>query len=387
MGEPVIVEAVRTPIGRRRGWLSGLHATELLGATQAGLLERTGIDPALVEQIIGGCVTQAGEQAGNVTRTAWLHAGLPQTTGATSIDAQCGSAQQATHLIAGLISAGAIDVGVSCGVEAMSRVPLGANRGVDVGQPRPDSWSVDMPNQYGAAERIATNRGLTREDVDRFGVASQAKAAAAWAQGRFDREIVPVKAPVLDENGAPTGETRLVSRDQGLRDTTLEGLAKLKPVLEGGVHTAGTSSQISDGASAVLLMDAARARELGLRPRARIRAQALVGADPYYHLDGPIQATERVLRRAGMTIGDPDLFEVNEAFASVVLSWQQVHRPDPARVNVNGGAIALGHPVGSTGARLITTALHELERRDASTALITMCAGGALSTGTILERI
>jgi acetyl-CoA C-acetyltransferase len=387
VGEPVIVEAVRTPIGKRRSRLSGLHAAELLGAAQAALLERAGLDPALVEQVIGGCVTQAGEQAGNATRTAWLHAGLPPTTGATSIDAQCGSAQQATHLITGLIAADAIDIGVACGVEAMSRVPLGANRGVDAGQPKPDSWSIDLPNQYGAAERIAVRRGLTRDDVDRFGLASQTKAATAWTQGRFDREIVPVKAPVLDENGAPTGETRLIAQDQGLRDTTLEGLSRLKPVLEGGVHTAGTSSQISDGASAVLLMDAARARELGLRPRARIRAQALVGAEPYYHLDGPIQATERVLHRAGMTIDDPDLFEVNEAFASVVLSWQQVHRPDPAKVNVNGGAIALGHPVGSTGARLITTALHELERRDASTALVTMCAGGALSTGTILERI
>ncbi|GHF64657.1 acetyl-CoA C-acetyltransferase [Amycolatopsis bartoniae] len=386
MGEPVVVEAVRTPIGKRRGVLSGLHAAELLGTAQAALLERAGLDPASVEQVIGGCVTQAGEQAGNVTRTAWLHAGLPQETGATTIDAQCGSAQQAAHLVAGLIAAGAIDVGVACGIEAMSRVPLGANRGTDVGQPRPDSWSIDLPNQYGAAERIAQRRGLTREDIDRFGLASQAKAATAWAQGRFDREIVPVKAPVLDEHGSPTGETRLVTQDQGLRDTTLEGLAKLKPVLEGGVHTAGTSSQISDGAAAVLLMDADRARALGLRPRARILAQALVGAEPYYHLDGPVQATERVLRRAGMSIEDLDLFEVNEAFASVVLSWQQVHRPDPAKVNVNGGAIALGHPVGCTGARLITTALHELERLDASTALVTMCAGGALSTGTILER-
>jgi acetyl-CoA C-acetyltransferase len=387
VGEPVIVEAVRTPIGKRRGWLSGLHAAELLGAAQAALLDRAGLDPALVEQVIGGCVTQAGEQAGNVTRTAWLHAGLPETTGSTTIDAQCGSAQQATHLIAGLIAAGAIDIGIACGVEAMSRAPLGANRGVDAGQPKPDSWSVDLPNQYSAAERIAVRRGLTREDVDRFGLVSQAKAATAWAQGRFDREIVPVKAPVPGENGTPTGETRLVSRDQGLRDTTIEGLAKLKPVLDDGVHTAGTSSQISDGASAVLLMDAGRARELGLRPRARLRAQALVGAEPYYHLDGPIQATERVLRRSGMKIGDLDLFEVNEAFASVVLSWQQVHQPDPAKVNVNGGAIALGHPVGSTGARLITTALHELERRNAGTALIAMCAGGALATGTVLERL
>ncbi|WP_216205773.1 steroid 3-ketoacyl-CoA thiolase [Amycolatopsis aidingensis] len=387
MGDAVIVEAVRTPIGKRRGWLSGLHAAELLGTAQSALLERAGIEPALVEQVIGGSVTQAGEQAGNVTRTAWLHAGLPQECGATTIDAQCGSAQQATHLVAGLIAAGAIEVGIACGVEAMSRVPLGANRGSEAGSPRPESWSIDMPNQYGAAERIAVRRGLSRQQVDSFGVRSQAAAARALAEGRFDREVVPVKAPMLDENGFPTGETRLVRQDQGLRETTAEGLARLSPVLEGGVHTAGTSSQISDGASALLLMDAERARRLGLRPRARIRAQALVGAEPYYHLDGPVQATERVLRQAGMTIDDPDLFEVNEAFAAVVLSWQQVHRPDEDRVNVNGGAIALGHPVGSTGTRLLTTALHELERRDGSCALVTMCAGGALSTGTVLERL
>ncbi|HEY2063340.1 MAG TPA: steroid 3-ketoacyl-CoA thiolase [Amycolatopsis sp.] len=385
MGEPVIVEAVRTPIGKRGGWLAGLHAAELLGAAQSALLERAGLDPALVEQVIGGAVTQAGEQAGNLSRTAWLHAGLPETTGATTIDAQCGSAQQATHLIAGLIAAGAISAGVACGAEAMSRVPLGANRG-DSGSPRPASWSIDMPNQYGAAERIAVRRGLTRADVDAFGAASQQKAARAWEAGHFDREVVPVKAPVLAD-GALTGESRLVNRDQGLRETTVDGLARLKPVMTDGIHTAGTSSQISDGAAALLLMDSSRARELGLRPRARIVAQALVGAEPYYHLDGPVQSTARVLSAAGMTIGDPDLFEVNEAFASVVLSWLQVHSPDEARVNVNGGAIALGHPVGSTGARLLTTALHELERRDASTALVTMCAGGALSTATIIERI
>ncbi|MEU0536088.1 steroid 3-ketoacyl-CoA thiolase [Amycolatopsis tolypomycina] len=385
MGVPVIVEAVRTPIGKRNGLLAGLHAAELLGAAQLALLDRAGIDPALVEQLIGGCVTQAGEQSNNVTRTAWLHAGLPETAGATTIDAQCGSAQQATHLIAGLIAADAVEVGVACGVEAMSRVPLGTNRAG--ASPRPSSWSIDLPNQYGAAERIAVRRGLTREDVDAFGASSQQKAAAAWEAGHFDREVVPVKAPVLSSEGSPTGETRLVARDQGLRDTTVEGLARLKPVVEDGVHTAGTSSQISDGAAALLLMDAGRAAALGLRPRARIVAQALVGAEPYYHLDGPIRATERVLSRTGMTVGDVDLFEVNEAFASVALSWQQVMAPDPSRVNVNGGAIALGHPVGSTGARLLTTALHELERRDASTALVTMCAGGALATASIIERL
>jgi acetyl-CoA C-acetyltransferase len=376
MGSPVIVAAARTPIGKRRGVLSGLHAAEILGAALRGLLDRADLDPALVEQVIGGCVTQAGEQSNNVTRTAWLHAGLPQATGATTVDSQCGSAQQATHLVAGLIHAGAIEVGIACGVEAMSRVPLRANVTEGAGMPRPDSWDIDLPNQFVAAERIATRRQLTRADVDRFGLASQQRAARSWAEGRFDREVVPVAT-----------EAGLVSRDEGLRETSLEALAGLKPVLEDGVHTAGTSSQISDGASAVLLMDADRARALGLRPRARILAQCLVGAEPYYHLDGPVQATDRLLERTGMKIGDLDLFEVNEAFASVVLSWASVHEPDPERVNVNGGAIALGHPVGSTGTRLITTALHELERRDAATALVTMCAGGALSTGTILERI
>jgi acetyl-CoA C-acetyltransferase len=258
----------------------------------------------------------------------------------------------------------------------MSRVPLRANIGTDAGMPRPDSWDIDLPNQYLAAERIATRRGLTRAQVDQFGLRSQNRAAAAWAEGRFDREVVPVPA---------AGAT--VTRDEGLRDTSLPALAGLKPVLPDGLHTAGTSSQISDGAAAVVLMDSDRAKELGLRPRARILAQCLVGAEPYYHLDGPVRATERVLERTGMKIGDLDLFEVNEAFASVVLSWAAVHEPDPERVNVNGGAIALGHPVGSTGTRLITTALHELERRDATTALVTMCAGGALSTGTILERL
>ncbi len=387
MGAAVIVEAVRTPIGRRGGVLSGLHATEILGAAQRALLDRAGLEPDEVEQVAGGCVTQAGEQSNNVTRMAWLHAGLPHATGGQTLDAQCGSAQQAVHLVAGLIAAGAIEAGVACGVEAMSRVPLGSNVGTGVGTPKPDSWAIDMPNQYQAAERIAQRRGLSRDDIDRFGLRSQALAQAAWAQGRFDREIVPVKAPVLDEQRQPAGETRTVERDQGLRETSLEALAGLRPVLDGGLHTAGTSSQISDGAAAVLLLDADRARALGLRARARIIAQCLIGAEPYYHLDGPVQATERVLARSGMTISDIELFEVNEAFASVVLSWMSVHQPDPDRVNVNGGAIALGHPVGSTGARLITTALHELERRDASTALITMCAGGAMSTATIIERL
>ncbi len=387
MGTAVIVEAVRTPIGKRRGAFAGLHAAEILGRAQTALLERAALEPAEVEQVAGGCVTQAGEQAGNVTRTAWLHAGLPIQAGCLTLDAQCGSAQQAVHLIAGLIAAGAIDVGIGCGVEAMSRVGLGANIGTGIGSPRPDSWTIDMPNQFEAAERIARRRDLTREQIDAFGLRSQRNAQRAWAEGRFDREVAPVKAPVLDAEGQPTGETRIVDRDQGLRETTLDGLAGLKPVMPGGLHTAGTSSQISDGAAAVLVADAGKARELGLRPRARIVAQCLIGDEPYYHLDGPIAATERVLRRSGMSIGDIDLFEINEAFASVVLSWMSVLEPDPDKVNVNGGAIALGHPVGSTGSRLITTALHEMERRDVSTALITMCAGGAMATATIIERV
>jgi len=375
VGSPVIVGAVRTPIGRRNGWLSGLHAAELLGAAQRGLLDRTGLDPSTVEQVIGGTVTQAGEQSNNITRTAWLHAGLPQTTGCTTVDAQCGSAQQSTHLIAGLIAAGAIDAGIACGVEAMSRVPLRSNIG-ETGMPRPDSWTIDLPNQFVAAERVAERRGIGREEVDRFGVQSQNRARAAWAAGRFTAEVVPVKV----------GE-ELVDTDQGLRETSLEALAALKPVVPDGVHTAGTSSQISDGASAVMVVDEEFARAHGLKPRARIVTQCLVGSDPYYHLDGPVDATARLLKRSGMKMADIDLFEVNEAFASVVLSWAAVHRPNLDRVNVNGGAIAIGHPVGSSGTRLITTALHELERRDASTALITMCAGGAMATGTIIERI
>ncbi|MGO8957938.1 MAG: steroid 3-ketoacyl-CoA thiolase [Streptosporangiaceae bacterium] len=387
MGTAVIVDAVRTPIGKRRGALAGLHPAEMLGHAQSAVLERAALEPAEVEQIAGGCVTQAGEQAGNVTRTAWLHAGLPIQAGCLTLDAQCGSAQQAVHLIAGLIAAGAIDVGIGCGVEAMSRVGLGANVGTGIGSPRPESWTIDMPNQFEAAERIARRRGITREQLDAFGLRSQQNAQRAWAEARFDREVAPVKAPVLDADGHPTGETRIIDRDQGLRETSLDVLAGLKPVLPAGLHTAGTSSQISDGAAAVLLAEAGKARQLGLRPRARIVAQCLIGDEPYYHLDGPVAATERVLKRSGMTIGDIDLFEVNEAFASVVLSWMSVHGPDPDKVNVNGGAIALGHPVGSTGSRLITTALHELERRDASTALISMCAGGAMATATIIERI
>jgi acetyl-CoA C-acetyltransferase len=386
MGQPVIVEAVRTPIGKRNGWLSGFHAAQLLGAAQVELVKRAGIEPSEVEQVVGGCVTQAGEQASNVTRTAWLTEGLPYEVAATTIDCQCGSAQQANHFVANLISAGAIDVGIGCGVEAMSRVGLGANAFNGPGKSRPDDFPWDMPDQFGAAERIAEKYGITREDVDELGLRSQKNAQQAWAEGRFDREVFSIEAPVAGPDG-PTGERQVINKDQGLRDTTAEGLAKLKPVLPDGMHTAGNSSQISDGAAAVLWMSEDRARSQGLRPRARIVAQVLVGSDPYYHLDGPIASTTKVLAKAGMTMDDIDLFEVNEAFASVVCSWAKVHQADPEKVNVNGGAIAIGHPVGSTGSRLITTALHELERRDASLALVAMCCGGALATGTIIERL
>ncbi|MEV8637934.1 steroid 3-ketoacyl-CoA thiolase [Streptosporangium sp. NPDC051023] len=386
MAEAVIVEAVRTPVGRRRGVLSGLHPAELLGTAHRGLLDRAGVDPRDVGQVIGGCVTQAGEQSNNVTRQAWLHSGLPYTTACTTIDCACGSSQQAVHLVAGLIASGAIDAGIGCGVESMSRVFLGQALTPETGSPFPDSWSLDMPDQFTAAERIAAKRGITRADADALGLTSQRRAAQAWAEGRFDGQVLPVEAPVIGPEG-PTGETMTVTRDQGLRETTAEGLAKLNPVLPDGIHTAGNASQISDGAAAVLLMSAERARQLGLRPRARIVASGMVGSDPYYHLDGPVQATEHVLRTAGMTLSDIDLVEINEAFASVVLSWAQVHKADMDKVNVNGGAIALGHAVGSTGARLITQALYELERTGGSTALVTMCAGGAHSTATIIERI
>ncbi len=384
MANPVIVEAVRTPIGKRKGVFAGLKPMSLLAGVQRGVLERAGVDPALVEQVIGGVVTQGGEQANHLARYSWLYAGLPYQTGGTTIDAQCGSSQQATHLIASLIANDVIDVGVACGVESMSRVSFGEASGGKSG--RPDDWSVDTGDQFTSAERIAKKRGLTRQELDELGFRSQQLAKRAWDEGRFDREILPIEAPIMGEEG-PTGETQTVSRDQGLRETTLEGLAKLRTVMPDGLHTAGNSSQMSDGAAAILLMSEERASALGLRPRARIVTQCLVGADPYYHLDGPIDATQRLLERSKMAISDMDVIEINEAFASVVLSWNSVIKPDFDRVNVNGGAIALGHPVGSTGARLLTTALHELERSDQTTALVTMCCGGALATGTILERV
>jgi acetyl-CoA C-acetyltransferase len=386
MPEAVIVEAARTPIGKRGGWLSGLHPVELLAAAQIEVVKRSGIDASTVEQIVGGCVTQAGEQAFNVTRNAWLSAGFPYEVAATTVDCQCGSGQQANHFASNLVTAGANDIAIGCGVEMMSRVGLGANVINGPGTTRIDSFPYDMPSQFEAAERIAHRRGITRDDIEWFGVSSQEKAIKAWADGAFDREVLSVEAPVMTKEG-PTGEKEIVSRDQGMRETTKEGLEKLKPVLENGIHTAGTSSQISDGAAAVLWMSREKAQELGLKPRARLVAQALVGSDPYYHLDGPPEATARVLDKAGMTVNDIDIFEVNEAFASIVLSWQRVTGAAIEKTNVNGGAIALGHPVGATGGRLITTALHELERRGEQFALVAMCCGGALASGCIIERL
>ena len=391
MGKAVIIEALRTPIGRGRellGQFNGFHATQLLGLLQQGIVERTGIQSSEVEQVIGGCVTQAGQQASNVTRTAWLNTSGDYTTGATTIDTQCGSGQQANNLIHALIEAGTIDVGLACGVELMSRVGLGANVFNGPGSSKPDDFPWDSPNQFEAAERIASNRDISREDVDNWGLRSQEKASVAQNEGRFENEILPISAPVLDSEGERTGESLLVNTDQGIRDTNYESLARLDPVLENGIHTAGNSSQISDGAAGLLWMDEDRAKANGLKPRAKIVANVVVGTDPYYLLDGPVDATKKILLKSGISLSDIDLFECNEAFASVVLSWLSENPEiDSEKVNVNGGAIALGHPVGATGSRLMVTALNELERRDGSLAMITMCCGGAIGTATIIERI
>ncbi len=392
MKEAVIVDAIRTPIGRGKmgkGALSGIHAAHLLRRVQTALCERNGLAPSEIEQVIGGCVTQAGEQSNNITRQAWLSKGDDYTAGGTTIDTQCGSGQQANHLIAALVKGGTIDAGIACGIEVMSHVGLGANVINGPGYYQPPDWPWDTaPDQFTMAERIAQNRGISRDDADRFGLDSQRKAKAARDEGRFKREILPIDAPILGDDLQPTGETALVEQDQGIRDSTPEGLAGLKPIVEGGIHTAGNSSQISDGAAAVLYMSRERAEALGLKPRARILFDVLVGTDPYYLLDGPVDATARIQKKSGMSIRDDiDLYEVNEAFAAVVLSWAGVYDIDMSKVNVNGGAIALGHPVGATGSRLVVTALHELERQGLGTAFISMCCGAAVGTGTIIERL
>ena len=392
MTDVVIIDALRTPIGRRNGGLSGVHPADLLGTVLSALVERTGIDPAEVEQVVGGCVSQVGQQSFNITRTAWLTAGLPISTAATTVDTQCGSSQQATNLAASLVASGTVDVAVACGVESMSRVPIGASasKKLGFGVPLPKSYfpQYEPTSQFEGAERIADRWEVTRADTDAFALASQERAALAWDEDRFGSQIVPVTAPVLGEDGEPTGETQVVTRDEGLRSTTLEALAALRPVArEDGVHTAGSSSQISDGASAVLMMSAEKAAASGLTPRVRVVDTCLVGVDPVLMLTGPIDASERLLERTGRTIDSFDLFEINEAFASVVLAWARATGADLDRTNPNGGAIALGHPLGATGAFLLTKAVHELERTGGTSALISMCCGGGLGTGTIVDRV
>jgi acetyl-CoA C-acetyltransferase len=388
MGQPVIVATARTPIGRRGGVLAGLKAVQLLRHVQQEVIARAGIDADTVDQIIGGCVTQIGEQSLNVTRNAWLNSGLSYRVPATTVDASCGSAQQANHLIAALIAAGEIDVGIACGVESMSRVPIGSNLRNGPGHYKTRDYPYDDPPhaQFGGAERIARREGLTRQDLDGYGVRSQQLAKRAWAAGWYRPEVVPIDAPVLDEQGEPTGDLATVDRDEGLRDTTMDSLARLRPVLPDGLHTAGTASQVSDGAAAVLWMSQERAVALGLRPRARLLHQVVTGADPYYLLDGPIVATRRILDRAGMKLADLDRYEVNEAFAAVVLAWSRTFDADPDRLNPDGGAIALGHPLGATGARLLISALTQLERTGGEFALVTMCCGGSQGTASILQR-
>ncbi|ASR36277.1 acetyl-CoA acetyltransferase [Prauserella marina] len=371
----VLVDAARTPFGKRDGALSGVHAADLLGAVQRGVLDRTGVAPDSVGQVIGGCVTPIGEQFGNITRTAWLHAGLPAATGATTIDAQCSTALQAVLLVAGQIATGSLDVGLACGVEVMSRVPLTPKSGRGLGTPRPENWALDTPDQYTAADRIAARRGFGRADIDAYGLRSQRRAATAWRERRFARQIIPVAA-----GGG------LVEKDEGLRDTSMAALAALTPTKPDGLHTAGTSSQVSDGASAALLMSSRAAEETGVTPLARLTAHRVVGGDTEYLLDGPVEAASLLFERTGMTVADIDLFEVNEAFAAVPMSFARVHGIAEDRLNVSGGAIALGHPAGATGIRLLATALAELERRDASTAMIAICASAATSC-LILERL
>lgn len=390
MREVVIVEAVRSPLGKRNGGLSAMHSIDLLGAVQAELFARTGMDPAEVGQVVGGCVGQVGMQTMNVTRNAWLTAGLPLSVAATTVDAQCGSSQQATNLAYALVAGGVVDAAVGCGVESMSNVFMGATVPKDpaVGKPvNKNYWKhYELTSQFEGAERIAKQWGITREDTDAFGVLSQERAARAWAEDRFATQIVGLDAPDKGEDGKPADTTHRVERDEGLRETTLESLAGLKTNLPDGVHTAGTSSQITDGAGAVLMMTREKATELGLTPIASIVDSCLVGSDPVLMLTGPIGATQKLLADNNMSIGDIDVFEINEAFASVVLAWEKELSPDMERVNPNGGAIALGHPLGGTGAILITKAVHELQRTDAEHAIVSMCCGGGLGTGTLIRR-
>jgi len=387
MEDVYIIEAARSPIGRRGKGLAGLKPADLLGKVQLAALERSGIPAAKVGQVIGGCVSQVGEQSFNIARIAWLSMGLPEEIAATTVDSQCGSSQQATSLGAAMVASGMEDIVMACGVEMMTRVPLGSNMkdGVPMGESYMSHYQPT--SQFLGAAMIAEEYQITRADTDAFGLKSQQNAKRAWEEGRFDREVVPIEAPVLNEKGEPTGKTRIIDRDEGLRDTSLEALAALDPVPGQQIHTAGSSSQVSDGAAVVILANRKAVDELGLKPRARIVATTLVGVDPVTMLKGPIPASRKVLTQTGLSVDDIDVFEVNEAFASVVLAWEKELNPDPERVNPNGGAIALGHPTGSTGARLITTALHELERTGGRYGLVAMCCGGGLGTGTIIERL
>jgi acetyl-CoA acetyltransferase family protein len=379
----VIVEAARTPIGRghpAKGWYRDVHPNELLGAAYRAVIERAGMEPELVEDVVAGCLTQVGEQSTNIARNAWLQAGLPETTPASTVDRQCGSAQQAVSFAAGLIAAGVHDVMIGAGVEHMGRIPMGSNVVDGLGTPYPPELleRYELIPQGLSAEMIAARWEIPRSEQDALGLRSHRNAARATDEGRFEREIIPFEAD---------GELR--STDQGIRrDTSLELLAALTPAFKpDGTVTAGNASQISDGAAAVLLMARETADELGLEPRARIYDATTVGVDPVIMLTGPIPATRKLLERNGMTIDDIDLIEINEAFASVVCAWRRELDPDMDRVNVNGGAMALGHPLGSSGARLITTLLHELERSDGELGLVTMCTAGGTGTGTLLQRV
>ena len=383
--EVVIVEAVRTPVGRghpEKGYYRDVHPNELLGRTLVEVIDRAGISAAAVEDVITGCVQQYGQQSYNIGRNAWLQAGLPIETPATTIDRQCGSAQQAVNFAAALIATAVHDVAIGGGVEHMGHIPLSVNARLqeELGTPFPPELRERhaIVNQGLSAELIAERWRVSREECDEIALRSQLRATRARDEGRFDREIMPYRV-----NGS------VFTDDQGIRpETTLEGLAALKPAFkEDGLITAGNSSQVSDGASAVLLMSREKADELGVKARARIVDQATVGVDPVLMLTGPIPATRRILHRNGLTIDDLDLIEVNEAFASVIAAWERELEPDVDKVNVNGGAIALGHPLGSTGGRLITTLLHELERSDKELGLVTMCCGGGLGTATLIERV
>jgi acetyl-CoA acetyltransferase family protein len=384
MPTAVIVDAVRTPLGRRNGKLAGTHPVDLAAHTLRALVERTGIDPALVEDVIMGCVMQVGDQGLNVARNAALAAGFPENTVGTTVDRQCGSSQQAAHFAAQGVMAGAYDVVIAAGVENMSRVPMGAS--ITAGSmPFGPKMLERYPNlvpQGISAELIAEKWSISREDNDRFSMQSHHRAAAATDEGRFEREIVPIE--VTTDDG-----TQVMTTDEGIRpDSSMESLGKLKPAFKpDGVITAGNSSQITDGSAAVLVMSEEKAVELGLTPRARFHTFALAGVDPVMMLTGPIPATHKVLERAGMTIDQMDLIEINEAFAPVVLSWEKEHHPDMAKVNVNGGAIALGHPLGCSGGRLMTTLLNELERTGGRWGLQTMCEGGGMANATIIERL